>query len=204
MAENKDISPKSPDSQSWMDSTMTQLAGAATAVGFTLATARHAISQAFHNSMNRGDDGTFKWLQGDRNRGINAISGKMLNNPTIRPQELLGTIKDPQIHAIVKDALAAESVDVMGKVKDINRIYDTSYRDFRKKLGIRNGFMGVFDEMKALKHHQWMEVAFATAAVASVAVGAIIAIASTRQTARLQEEELELERENTAQQGKGR
>ena len=59
-------------------------------------------------------------------------------------------------------------------------------KEYDRKLLIRKaslGFTNVFKEAKVLKRHQWWEVVFATSAVAVGAVGAIIAIASSRDAA---------------------
>ena len=139
---------------SWLDSTAAKLAGAGAALAATLLTARVAISNAFFKTMNKESAGTFHDLQKKRDEAIAAVTAPAKENIPV--------------------------FNAMDRVREINREYDSSYKHRRQLLNIN----GVFDEMKALKRHQWFEVLFATGAVASVAVGAIIAIASSRDAAR--------------------
>ncbi len=152
---NSAVHPRSGLS-AWLDSTTAKVTGAVVAIGATLITARTEISRAFFKSTNKGANGAFTDLQKIRDDGINAVTN------------------DAKFGRPVPDA--------MDRIKKITVEYDRAYMERRKMLGIRNMFnpLSVFDEAKALKRHQWLEVIFATAAVASIAVGAILTISSSR------------------------
>ena len=153
MVNINDNTPQDKSSVSWLDSPTVKAGGAVAAVAATYFMATDAIRRAFFKTMNKGTNGAFHDLQDARDKAISEI---------------------------VAPAKSGHSVpDAMDRVKEINSIYDNAYLERRKLLNIK----GTIDEMKALKHHQWIEAIFATGAVASVAVGAILAIASNRETA---------------------
>ncbi len=145
------------DVRSWIDSPAARLVGVGVTMAATLVAFRDAVSRAFFKSMNKGEHGAFADLQHTRDAAINAITKPVCSGNPVP--------------------------DAMDKVHAVVKRYDQAYLQRRKLLGIH----GVFDEMKALKRHQWMEVLFTAGAVASVAVGAIIAIASGRDVVRKQD-----------------
>jgi len=149
-----------------VDSTPAKIAGAAAGVIATMVTARDAISRAFFKTMNKGRNGAFYDLQKTRDEAIGEITA-----PAKRGE-------------FVPDA--------MDRVQKVIEKYDAEYIKRRKLLNIK----GIGDEMKAIKQHQWWEIVFATGAVATLAVGAIITIASNRDAIRktdtLEEEAEEL------------
>lgn len=162
------LTPSELQGNSILDAPAVKIGGVVAALGATWITFRDAVSRAFFKSMNKGDGGAFADLQTTRDNAINEIT-----------------------------APARKGVPVpnaMDKVNAVVKEYDRAYFKRRKMLGIGS----VFDEMKALKRHQWMEVMFATGAVASVAVGAILAIASGRDAA-LKNEQLERETNDNGQ-----
>ena len=163
MAENTKTQPKPEPLVSWMDSTAAKLAGAAAAVGFTFATASHAISQAFFKNMNKAQ--AFTDLQNTRDKAIEHIIV-----PAVKHEEMINSVPE---------------------VAKINRIYEKQLAGRMKNLGFNN----IVDKFQSLKRHQVMEVAFATSAVAGLAVGAIATIASNRDVLRKQDEIENLERD---------
>lgn len=144
------LAPSEIQGKSVLDAPAVKIGGVVVALAATWITFRDAISRAFFKSMNKGDGGAFADLQNKRDNAINEITAPARKG------------------VLVPDA--------MDKVNAVVKEYDRAYFKRRNMLGIGS----VFDEMKALKRHQWMEVMFATGAVASVAVGAILAIASGR------------------------
>jgi hypothetical protein len=140
----------------WLDTTQGKIAGAGVAGLATLMTARDAINRAYFKSMNKPGADTFTDLQTERDQKIG------------------------EVVAPVKKGI--EVPDAMDRVAVINRQYDTKLAERRRLMGIHS----IFDEAKALKRHQWMEVLMSTGAVA--AVGAILAINSNRDIAQRQKE----------------
>jgi hypothetical protein len=156
-----------PKRHSWFDTTAAKVTGVAFALGATYITARDAISRGFFKTVNKGEQGAFMDIQKTRDDAIaeatNAAKGS-----------------GGKTHGV---AVA----DAKTKIREAVKAYDKELAVRRKLLGFNN----VFDEMTALKKHQWLEVAFATGAVASVAVGAIMAIASSRSKVKKLEEQVE-------------
>jgi hypothetical protein len=146
--------------RSWFDTTTAKLTGAVVAVGATLITARDAISRAFFKTLNKipGRDAT------PEQRAAHGAFTQLQNT------------RDFEINKVIVRFDDGEKLNVPKEINKISKQYDIDLRARRKELG----FTGVFQEAKTLRHHQWLEVAFATGAVASVAVGAIMAIASGR------------------------
>jgi hypothetical protein len=138
---------------SWADTPAAKFVGAGAAVAATLFTAKHAITSAFFKTVNKGSNGVFADIQNERD---------------IKISEILSPAKKGQP---VENAAA--------RVKEVNKTYEEAYKKIRENIKIR----GVFDEAKTLKAHQWNEVIFAVGAVASIAVGAILTIASSREAA---------------------
>jgi hypothetical protein len=143
-------------SGSWLDTTTAKVSGALFAIAATLVTARDAISRAFFKTVNKGEMGAFADLQITRDKEYNAISEAARSTKPWGQGEPV--------------------IDAPKRMAAVSREYDKALKERKKILGFNN----VWDEAKVLKKHQWLEVAFATGAVASVAVGAIMAIASSR------------------------
>jgi len=118
---------------------------------------------------------------------------------TVNKDPVNGAFADLQIERENKiaAALAKRGTDanIPKEIAKAGKEYDKALRIRRNELG----FTGVFKEASVLKKHQWLEVGFATAAVASVAVGAIMAIASSRSTAKKHAEELKQQSINPTQ-----
>lgn len=163
------LTPSELQGNSFLDSPAVKTGGVVAALGATWITFRDAVSRAFFKSMNKGDGGAFADLQNTRDNAINTITAPAHKGIPVP--------------------------DAMDRINSVVREYDRAYLERRKMLGIGS----VFDEMKALKRHQWMEVIFATGAVASVAVGAILAIASGRGAA-IKNDQLERKADNNQPQ----
>ena len=162
------LTPSELQGNSLLDAPATKIGGVVLALGATWITFRDAVSRAFFKSMNKGEGGAFADLQNKRDNAINAITADTHKGISVP--------------------------NAMDKVNEVVKEYDQAYLKRRELLGIHS----VLDEMKALKRHQWMEVIFATGAVASVAVGAILAIASGRGAA-IKQENLGHENEKSGQ-----
>lgn len=158
------------DPTAWLDSVGGKVAGVIVAAGATLIATRTAISAAFFKSMNKGPDGAFADLQRTRDMAINRITSPAKSGATVP--------------------------DAMERIREINNTYDKAYVARRKTLHIH----GVLDECKALKKHQRMEVMITAAAVATAAIGAIMTIASSRESGKKIDL---LEEENRQGQGRG-
>lgn len=87
--------------------------------------------------------------------------------------------RDKQIAAILAPAIKDQHhINSGPTVADINRHYEAELIKRQELLGVND----LASQWKVLKTHQRKEVLFTTAAVASVALGAILAIASNRST----------------------
>lgn len=160
---------------SWLDTMTAKVAGVIFAVAATAVTFSDAVSRAFFKTVNKG--GAFIDLQKKRDDALEIINAPARGEEiTLRGEERIITKITPR-----------EVPNAKSETRKILKIYDQELKARKKLLGYNN----VFDEMSALKKHQWYEVAFATAAVASVAVGAIMAIASSRSTVKKHAEALE-------------
>lgn len=154
MADNN-TTKQSTDIQAnaWLDAPSTKIGGAAFAVGATVVTARDAISRGFFKTMNKaGSDtlgGAFADLQLERDDKINAITSPAKQGVRV--------------------------ANATAEVERINREYHTALNTRMELLEVNN----VLGKWQTLKPHQRMEVGFTTAAVASVAVGAILAITTS-------------------------
>lgn len=95
----------------------------------------------------------------------------------------------------IQRRLSGEDVDVAKEVQRHNADYFTAQTERWNTLKINS----IGTKWKLLKPHQHMEVMMATGAVAAVAMGAIFALASSRDIAQKQEE---IERENLEMQGR--
>jgi len=157
---NAPLTPDAPaqiqQPPSWLDSATAKVAGVGIAVAATYVTGRDAISRAFFKTVNKGDEGAFADLQRERE------------------------IANAKVHEPARLSKFVHVSDAPEKIGAISREYDRQLRIRKAQLGFTN----VFKEAKVLKKHQWWEVAFATSAVAIGAVGALIAISSSRDTVR--------------------
>jgi hypothetical protein len=102
----------------------------------------------------------------------------------------LQKIREEKIGAVL--AKKGTGIDIPTEIGKISKQYDKELAARKAELG----FSSIFKQAKVLKRHQWLEVAFATGAVASVAVGAIMAIASARGKVKKLEEHI-AQKENT-------
>ena len=126
---------------SWFDTAAAKLTAAVFAIGATLITARDAISRGFFKTVNKGPNGAFVDIQNERDAAIAAVTA-----PARSKKNPVSVANAPQ------------------EIRKINQQYEEAYKTRRKLLN----FDGAFDEWKALKTHQRWEVAFASAAVASI------------------------------------
>jgi hypothetical protein len=159
--------PEQQGPSSWLDTTAAKVGGALFAIAATAVTARDAISRAFFKTVNKGKEGAFADLQEIRDAEYNSIS--------------------KAARGVAGWEHGTAVADAPKRMAEVSKKYDGALKKRREMLGFNN----VWDEAKVLKKHQWLEVGFATAAVASVAVGAIMAIASARGKSKKLEEHLE-------------
>src|SRR5262249_17822959 len=96
--------------------------------------------------------------------------------------------RDREIGKVLEQAKQGVDLDVLGAIEKSNTRYS-------EKLAARmNQFKAgsVYDKWRTIRPHQKLEVAMTTGAVGTLALGAVIAIASGRDTAR-ERDELEVE-----------